>query len=163
LAETYSSSSAVARYAYGGDGEGVVKRFGSLSGSDLTPSKVKVYLPGGFEIAGSFSGGGLRVEWQSLALMDDRACVARFEVKTVDAGAATGEPAVLRHQVGNPLARLVVSAIEKPRRCRPSAEFLGCCLVVGARRLKPRGNTWKAPLGAPAAAIRDAVAARRAL
>jgi hypothetical protein len=50
-----------------------------------------------------------------------------------------------------------------PWRSRPHAEFLGCCRVVGARRLKPRGNTWKAPLGAPAAAIRDAVSARRAL
>jgi hypothetical protein len=78
-------------------------------------------------------------------------------------GDTVGGVTAMRYQVGNPLARLVVSAIEKPRRCRPSAEFLGCCLVVGARRLKPRGNTWKAPLGAPAAAIRDAVAARRAL
>ncbi len=56
----------------------------------------------------------LQVEWQLLSVMDDRACVARFEVKTVDGGAATGEPAVLRHQVGNHLARLVVSAIAKP-------------------------------------------------
>ncbi len=32
----------------------------------------------------------------------------------VAGGAATGEPAVLRYQVGNQLAHLVVSAIAKP-------------------------------------------------
>jgi hypothetical protein len=114
LAPTYLSSRAVARYAYGGDGERVVKRFGSLSGSDLTPSKVTVYLPGGFEITGSFSGGALQVEWQYLVVMDDRACVARFEVKAVAGGVATGDSAVLRYQAGNQLACLVVSAIVKP-------------------------------------------------
>ena len=113
LEQTYSSSSAVARYAYGGDGQRAVKRSGSLSGSVLTPSQVTVYLPGGFEITGSFSGGALQVEWQSLAVMDDRTCVARFEVKAVDGGAATGESAVLRYQVGNPLACMVISAIVK--------------------------------------------------
>jgi hypothetical protein len=46
--------------------------------------------------------------------MDDRACVARFEAKTVDGGAATGEPAVLRYEVGNQLACMIVSAIAKP-------------------------------------------------
>jgi RHS repeat-associated protein len=112
LAQTYSSSSAVARYAYGGDGLRVVKRFGSLSGSDLTPSKVTVYLPGGFEITGSFSGGALQVEWQSLAVMDDRACVARFEAKAVDGGAATGESAVLRYQVGNHLGSACLETSE---------------------------------------------------
>ena len=113
LAQTYSSSSAVARHTCGGDGQRVVKRSGSLSGSVLTPSKITVYLPGGFEITGSLSGGALQVEWQSLAVMDDRTCVARFEVKAVDGGAATGESAVLRYQVGNPFACMVVSAIAK--------------------------------------------------
>ena len=112
LEQTYSSSSAAARYAYGGDGQRVVKRFGSLSGSVLTPSKVTVYLPGGFEITGSFSGGALQVEWQSLAVMDDRTCVARFEVKAVDGGAATGESAVLRYQVGNHLGSACLETSE---------------------------------------------------
>ena len=90
----------------------MVKRFGSLSGSVLTPSQVTVYLPGGFEITGSFSGGALQVEWQSLAVMDDRTCVARFEVKAVDGGAATGESAVLRYQVGNHLGSACLETSE---------------------------------------------------
>jgi hypothetical protein len=87
----------------------------------------------------------LQVEWQSLAVRrrGKRRCCGTRSAITWPAWSSARSP--------------------NPRRCWPSAEFLGCCLVVGARRLKPRGNTWKAPLGAPATAIRDAVAARRAL
>ncbi len=103
LEQTYASSSAVARYSYDGGGNRVVKRYGSLSGYTLTPSKITVYLPGGFEISQSLSGGSVWVEWQTLAVMDDRGCLARFEVKTIEAGASTGAAAVLRYQLGNHL------------------------------------------------------------
>jgi hypothetical protein len=43
--------------------------------------------------------------------MDDWTCVARFEVKAVDAGTTTGEAAALRYQVGSHLACMVVSPI----------------------------------------------------
>ncbi len=102
LEQTYASSSAVARYSYDGGGNRVVKRYGSLSGYTLTPSKVTVYLPGGFEITRTL-GSAVQTEWQTLAVMDDRTCVARIEAQTIEAGVTLNSTAVLRYQLGNHL------------------------------------------------------------
>ena len=119
LVQTYASNSAVTRYAYDSAGQRVRKVFGSLTwteavppvGEDpgtpgfwtFTPSKETVYLPGGYEVVRNLNTSGtVLTEWQMLAVMDDRACVARIETKTVG---YTGSPPapVWRYQLENHL------------------------------------------------------------
>ena len=117
--QTYASNSAVTRYAYDGAGQRVRKVFGSLAWTEAVPpvgedpgtagfwtfTKVKetVYLPGGYEVVRNLNTSGTVLNvWQMLSVMDDRACVARIETKTVG---YTGSPPapVWRYQLANHL------------------------------------------------------------
>jgi len=89
-------------YSYDASGKRVRKATQSSSGTLL---KDRIYLSG-FEILREYNAAGnVRLQWESLPLMDDTRRVALIETKTVDTSAAVGfTPApVTRYQFDNHL------------------------------------------------------------
>ena len=108
LVQTYASNTAVTRYMYDSAGQRVRKLFGGLTWSGgawtFTATKETVYMPGGYEVSGTYSDtGGLLSEWKMVSIMDDRSCVARVETNTVGYSGSTAPGPVWRYQLENHL------------------------------------------------------------
>jgi RHS repeat-associated protein len=94
-------------YVYDAGGQRVRKVTQRQAGSGETPARLKerIYL-GGFEVYRDYEsdGAGVRLERESLHVMDDKQRIVLIETQSIDAGATPATPAPLvRYQLGNHL------------------------------------------------------------
>ncbi len=104
-------------YAYDAAGQRVRKVTERMASSGGTPTRMNehIYL-GGFEVYREYDGSGesVRLERETLQVMDDSQRVALMETLTVDDGAGVAEPtSVIRNQLSNHLGSAMLEVDEQ--------------------------------------------------